>query len=81
MLDLADPKKIIARAKKPLLVPEHWYENDWKPGIIYACGAVIKEGILYVYYGGGDKHVCVARAPLSSVLSSLIKNDTAFLFS
>ncbi len=73
LLDLKDPQKIIARASEPILVPEAWYENDWKPGVVYSCGAIIKDDILFVYYGGGDKHVCVATSPLEKVMDKLIK--------
>ena len=71
LLDLDNPRKVIAESPEPLLVPDMWYENDWKPGIIYACGAVIKDDTLFVYYGGGDKHVCVATAPLQKILKKL----------
>ena len=73
LLDLKDPTKIIARTPNPLLEPDMWYENDWKPGIIYACGAVVRQGELYVYYGGGDKYVCVAKTPLDNLLNWMIK--------
>lgn len=73
LLDLEDPRKIIGRLPEPLLMPDMWYENDWKPGIVYACGAVIKGKELYVYYGGGDKYVCVASAPLQEILDEMIK--------
>ena len=73
LLDLKDPTKVIARSPAPLLEPDMWYENDWKPGIVYACGAVVKKGELYVYYGGVDKHVCAARAPLRELLDSMKK--------
>lgn len=72
LLDLSDPRKVIAQAPAPLLEPDTWYENDWKPGVVYACGAVIKDDILFVYYGGGDKYVCVATAPLQKILSGLV---------
>src|SRR3989338_5768696 len=72
LLDPDNPRKVIAEAPEPLLVPDMWYENDWEPGIIYACGAVIKDDTLFVYYGGGDKHVCVATAPLRKILNMLV---------
>ncbi len=79
LLDLQDPTKILASGIFPILEPDTWYENDWKPGIIYACGAIIKKDnnrdSLYVYYGGGDKHVCVAYTDLETLLSWLIKNE------
>lgn len=61
ILDYKNPKKILARAPDPILVPDMWYENDGKPGVVYVCGAVIEKGILYIYYGGGDKYACVAK--------------------
>lgn len=69
LLDLNDPSKIIAQSPGPLLTPDCWYENDGKPGIVYVCGAVIRDGMLIVYYGGGDMHTCVAQAPLVDVLA------------
>lgn len=75
LLDINDPTKVIARSPGPLLAPECWYENDGKPGIVYVCGAVVREEMLLVYYGGGDMHTCVAQAPLQDVLSWLIYTE------
>lgn len=72
LLDLKNPTKILARAKAPIMEPDMWYEDDWKPGIVYACGATVKDDTLYVYYGGGDKHICVAQTSLSGLLSSIL---------
>ena len=68
LLSLDDPTRIIARAPEAILAPDMWYENDGKPGVVYACGAIVKDGELYVYYGGGDKHVCVAHTPIAKLL-------------
>ncbi len=75
LLDLNDPTKVIARSPGPLLTPDCWYENDGKPGIVYVCGAVIRDGVLIVYYGGGDMHTCVAQAPLADVLAWVQSTD------
>lgn len=72
LLDLKNPTKVIGRLKNPLLGPDMWYENDWKPGVVYACGAVVKGDVLYVYYGGGDRHMCVAQTSLSDLLTSIL---------
>jgi predicted GH43/DUF377 family glycosyl hydrolase len=73
LLDLKNPKKIIARSASAILLPDMWYENDGKPGVVYACGAVIDKDLLYVYYGGGDRHSCVATTPIKNLLNDLIK--------
>lgn len=73
LLDLDDPSKVIARSSRPVLEPDMWYENDGKPGIVYACGATLSGDTLRVYYGGGDKVVCVAKASLKELLKKLEK--------
>lgn len=79
LLDLKDPSRILYRSAYPVLEPDEWYENDWKPGIIYASGAVIKGDNLFIYYGGGDKYVAVAHANLKDFLNKLMKNEHATL--
>ncbi|MES2215983.1 MAG: hypothetical protein V4481_01670 [Patescibacteria group bacterium] len=72
ILDLKDPSKVLFRSPSPILEPNVSYENDGKPGVVYATGAIIKDGDLVVYYGGGDKHVCVAKTPLVQLLDWLV---------
>ncbi len=71
LLDLTDPTKVLYRAAAPVLIPDEHYENHGKPGIVYAAGAVIRDGELFVYYGGADKVVCVATTPLDTFLDAL----------
>lgn len=78
LLDLDNPEKIIAKAKSPILEPDMWYENDWKPGVVYSCGAVEKHGTLYIYYGGGDKHVCVATADLGKLVDKILEENASY---
>jgi len=75
ILDLKNPKKILYRAKKPILEPEEHYENNgFKPGVVYVSGAIVKKGELIIYYGGADSHVCVASTNLNKFLRSLKEN-------
>ena len=81
LLDLDDPTKILHRAIAPILSPDEQYENDGKPGIVYACGAVVRDGKLFVYYGGADKVICVATAPLRDFLNALVEGNRISLTS
>ncbi len=72
LLDLAEPTRVLYRAAAPILSPDEPYENNGKPGIVYACGAVVRDGTLSVYYGGADKVTCVATAPLADFLDALM---------
>jgi predicted GH43/DUF377 family glycosyl hydrolase len=72
ILDKDDPTKVLYRSPAPVLEPDFNYENSgFKAGVIYSCGAVIKDGELYVYYGGGDSVTCVAMANLEKFLYEL----------
>ena len=79
LLDLDDPTKVLYRAVDPILAPDAWYENDWKPGIIYVSGAVVFGGDLIVYYGGGDKYVAAAKINLRDFLRKLKSQEHAVL--
>lgn len=72
LLDLNDPTKVLYRASRPVLSPDMHYENEGKPGIVYASGAIVKDGRLFIYYGGGDRVVCTATADLEEFLKELM---------
>ncbi len=77
LLDLKNPEKVLARSSQPILEPDAWYENEgFKAGVIYATGAVIKDDLLFVYYGGADTVCCVAVADLKKFLKELVKSGT-----
>lgn len=79
ILDLDDPTKVLYRTSAPILEPQEWYENDGKPGVVYTCGAVILNENLVVYYGGGDKHIAVARANVREFLDALSQDRAVSL--
>lgn len=79
LLDLNDPTVELCRAQAPVLSPDAWYENHGKPGIVYAGGAVVHDGMLFVYYGGSDKVVCVATSPLDPFLDALIAGEAPII--
>lgn len=74
LLDLEDPTKVLYRAKEPVLEPSEQYEtNGYKPGVVYASGAVVMDGNLFVYYGCSDNYIGVASANLGAFLEALKK--------
>ncbi|HYF13165.1 MAG TPA: hypothetical protein VD928_02630 [Candidatus Paceibacterota bacterium] len=77
ILDKHDPTKVLYRSNRPILEPDMPYENNWKPGVVYACGAVVIGARLIVYYGGGDKYVAAAQANLEEFLHKLTSNQHA----
>jgi predicted GH43/DUF377 family glycosyl hydrolase len=75
LLDLKDPTRVLYRSNEPILESKEWYENDWKPGVTYASGTVIVGNDLLVYYGGGDKHIAVAKKSLKEFLHNLMAEE------
>ena len=74
LLHLQNPTKVLYRSLTPVLEPDEWYENDGKPGIVYASGTVVLGNNLIVYYGGGDKYVAAAKTNLNEFLKKLISH-------
>ncbi|MEI8096641.1 MAG: hypothetical protein WCG73_00890, partial [Candidatus Moraniibacteriota bacterium] len=75
LLDAENPERILARSTEPILEPDEKYENEgFKSGVVYVCGAVIKDGTLFVYYGGADMFVAVASAPLKEFMEQLLSS-------
>lgn len=72
ILDINDPSKILYRSKYPILEPDEIYENEgFKAGVVYCCGAVVKDENLFIYYGGADKFSCVATIPLNELIEEI----------
>ena len=72
VLDKNDPTEILYRSNTPLLEPDMDYENEgFKAGVVYACGAVVKDKRLFVYYGGADTVSCAAQMKLDQLLNQM----------
>lgn len=72
LLDFGADKKVISRLPYPILEPVTKYENSgYRPGTVFACGAVLSASELFVYYGGADTNVCVASIKLDGLLRDL----------
>lgn len=60
------------RTKERVIAPIMDYEGG-PAGIIFPCGAVVKDGNLNMYYGANDYSIGLATAKLSEVLDYLTK--------
>lgn len=72
LMDLDDPRKIIARTKNYIMEPEEAYETEGLyNGCVFPTGNVVRDGILYVYYGCADKYVSLATADFRELVDYL----------
>ncbi len=71
ILDFKDPRRILARSKRPILEPNPNL-NIGKLGVVYSCGSVIIKDKLFVYYGRNDYNLGVATTNLDEFLEKLM---------
>jgi predicted GH43/DUF377 family glycosyl hydrolase len=74
LLDLDNPRKIIARPPAPVLEPELEFElHGDVPNVVFPEGAVIIDGVLHVYYGAADFAIGHAQVAMDELMSWLLK--------
>lgn len=72
LLDINDPSRVIAETNATLLEPEMDYEKIGQvPNVVFPCGAVLLKNEVFLYYGGADQVVAVAKMPLNHILKRL----------
>lgn len=72
LLDLHDPRKVLATMEHPLLHPETEQEiSGVVSNVTFPEGAVVKDETLYVYYGSGDQGCCVATCNFHDLVNHL----------
>jgi predicted GH43/DUF377 family glycosyl hydrolase len=65
LFDKKDPTKVLARAEKPVFAPEkEWEKVGQVPNVVFVEGMVRDANRWLFYYGGADKTVGVATAPV-----------------
>ena len=75
LLDLKDPRQIIARTKQPLLEPVEKYEKIGDVNnVVFPTGAVVIDKKILLYYGGADKVCCIASANLNELIEYIMKD-------
>lgn len=71
---LLDPTGMVvqSRAVDPVFEAVTEYEKVGEiPNVVFACGSIVRDDTLFVYYGGGDKVLGVATASLSHIMRAL----------
>jgi predicted GH43/DUF377 family glycosyl hydrolase len=74
LLDLHDPRKVLARTRDFLMEPEEYYEKTglFIPNVVFPTGNVIKDGTIYLYYGVADTAIALATAEVDEVLKRIL---------
>jgi predicted GH43/DUF377 family glycosyl hydrolase len=72
LLDLDDPRQVIASLPEPLLEPGEDERDGYVPNVLYTCGALVHNNHLVVPYGFSDVGTNFATLPLDDLLDALL---------
>lgn len=76
MLDLHDPARVIARYPTFIMEPETYYERFglYIPNVIFPTAAVVKDGLLHLYYGCCDTSISLATIELDALVAAVMRS-------
>lgn len=72
VLDLEDPRRVIAQSRTPLMMPNDREREGYVPNVLYTCGALIHDGTLFMPYAMSDSATSVATIEVDELLDYLI---------
>lgn len=70
LLDLDDPTVVLGRLAAPVLAPEPEEQDGYVPNVVYSCGGIVHDCVLWIPYGIGDSRIGVAHLALDDVLQA-----------
>lgn len=76
LLDLDDPRKVIAHLGEPLLTPLADERDGYVPNVVYSCGALLHGDTLVLPYGCSDASIRVALVDVPALLALLRPEHT-----
>jgi len=76
LLDLENPKKVVGRTRNFIMEPEEYYEKFGLviPNVVFPTGNLIKDGLLYMYYGCCDSSIGLATVAVDKLLEHILNN-------
>lgn len=76
LLDLHDPRKVLARASEWVFGPQREYEQrGLVPNVVFTCGAVCRGDEVWMYYGAADTAIGLAVAKTTDLLAFVRRHD------
>jgi predicted GH43/DUF377 family glycosyl hydrolase len=71
LLDLEDPRRVIARLEEPMLEPHGELREGYVPNVVYSCGGIVHDGTLWLPYGVGDQRVRAGAIDVTELLDAM----------
>jgi predicted GH43/DUF377 family glycosyl hydrolase len=71
LLDLDDPSRVLARLDEPLLEPFGALQDGYVPNVVYSCGGLVHDGVLWLPIGVGDQVVRVVSVVVAELVAAM----------
>ena len=68
LLDKADPSKVLARSREPLVRPEPSYREGYVPNVVYTCGGMRHNGRIVLPYAVSDTFSNFATIEIAALM-------------
>ena len=76
VLDLKNPSIVLSRSVDTIFEPLEDYERiGIVKNAVFACGAVLRGDTIFIYYGGADTVLGVAKMSLKKLLKILLPSN------
>jgi predicted GH43/DUF377 family glycosyl hydrolase len=73
LLDLDDPRRVIADLPHGLLEPDDIEREGYVPNVVYSCGGLVHDGRFWLPYGASDVRVGFACVELDRLLRRMVR--------
>lgn len=73
LLDLENPEKVIGRLDYPIIEPLEEERDGYVPNVVYSCGSMLHEDILYIPFAMADTKIGFGYVKLNDLLHELMK--------
>jgi predicted GH43/DUF377 family glycosyl hydrolase len=71
LLDLDRPTRLLGHLDLPLLQAATNEQEGYVPNVVYSCGGIVHDGLLWLPYGIGDARIGVAWVPVDELLDQM----------
>jgi predicted GH43/DUF377 family glycosyl hydrolase len=71
LLDKADPSKVLARSREPLVRPDPTEREGYVPNVVYTCGALPHRDLIVLPYAVSDTFSNFATIKIAALLANL----------
>lgn len=72
LLDLENPTIVLGRTATPIMEPLDERRDGYVPNVVYSCGGLIVDDVVWIPIGVGDSHIGVCSIGVDELLAHLV---------